>query len=267
MLWSMAHPQRTIPTLITILVVMAGVDGNWMMVYKTISEVGDNRKETACISDTKKNRARKSETKKFETHPWEKPEWRQRIRPRRKYEWRPNLSRIFWFYNKQNVERQTAEKRVSRTRCAYFILNLEIVLSLCILTDLYLNLKMSRSRPLSAGRQRGVGWRRRDSSRRPTSWPRSKVPNWLRRRNELRRAKRCAPGRESGWRLAAGSFWAKRWDPAGPSSARGDRADRAKSTSRALRWRWRKPDALQLPTSSRTSVEDFRAGCAFHRWP
>jgi hypothetical protein len=57
MLWSMAHPQRTIPTLITILVVMAGVDGNWMMVYKTISEVGDNRKETACISDTKKNRA------------------------------------------------------------------------------------------------------------------------------------------------------------------------------------------------------------------
>lgn len=44
MLWSMAHPQRTIPTLITILVVMAGVDGNWMMVYKTISEVGDNRK-------------------------------------------------------------------------------------------------------------------------------------------------------------------------------------------------------------------------------
>jgi hypothetical protein len=28
MLWSMAHPQSTIPTLITILVVMAGVEGN-----------------------------------------------------------------------------------------------------------------------------------------------------------------------------------------------------------------------------------------------
>ena len=37
-LWSMAFPHRTIPTLIRILVVMAGVEGNWRMVYRTISE-------------------------------------------------------------------------------------------------------------------------------------------------------------------------------------------------------------------------------------
>ena len=36
-LCSMAHPHRTIPTLIRILVVMAGVDGNWSTVYKTTS--------------------------------------------------------------------------------------------------------------------------------------------------------------------------------------------------------------------------------------
>lgn len=45
MLWSMAQPQSTIPTLITILVVMAGVEGNWMIVYKTISVARE--KETA----------------------------------------------------------------------------------------------------------------------------------------------------------------------------------------------------------------------------
>ena len=50
MLCSMAHPQSTIPTLITILVVMAGVDGNWMMVYKTISEVGEKGKETGLLA-------------------------------------------------------------------------------------------------------------------------------------------------------------------------------------------------------------------------
>jgi hypothetical protein len=63
MLWSMAHPQRTIPTLITILVVMAGVDGNWMMVYKTISEVGENRTEKRPVLVTQRKIERKSETK------------------------------------------------------------------------------------------------------------------------------------------------------------------------------------------------------------
>ena len=37
MLWSMAHPHKTIPTLITMLVVMAGVEGNCRIVYRTIS--------------------------------------------------------------------------------------------------------------------------------------------------------------------------------------------------------------------------------------
>lgn len=51
MLWSIAHPQSTIPTLITILVVMAGVEGNWMIVYKTISKV---QQAKHLISNTKK---------------------------------------------------------------------------------------------------------------------------------------------------------------------------------------------------------------------
>ena len=36
-LCNMAHPQRTIPTLIRMLVVMAEEDGNWRTVYKTTS--------------------------------------------------------------------------------------------------------------------------------------------------------------------------------------------------------------------------------------